>query len=232
MTALILPSMVEERRLWRAGYTAVAGLDEAGRGPVAGPVVAGAAILPDEPRASWIHLVRDSKRLTPAQRETVLPLLMDFAVSMATGTASAEEIDAIGIVSAVRLAMVRAIEDLTVAPDHLLLDAFPLPESSLPQKAVVRGDALCTTIAAASIAAKVSRDRMMAQLDEMHPGYGFARHKGYLTPAHAAALRRLGPSEVHRITFAPVTRRAEALGLFADRRRPELPLLARRGGGP
>ena len=118
--------------------------------------------------------------------------------------------------------MVRALDNLSIPPDFLLLDAFPLPESDLPQKAIVRGDTLCTSIAAASIAAKVERDRVMCELDREYPGYGFARHKGYCTPAHVAALKSLGPSEVHRITFAPVRDRAKAEGVFSDRLTPRL----------
>ena len=214
--------MHEEERLWSAGYSAVAGLDEAGRGTIAGPVVAGAAVFSGAIEGPWTTLVRDSKRLTPSQRETVLPRLVEAAAAISTGSASAAEIDRLGIAPAVRLAMVRALDNLSVASDFLLLDAFPLPESDLPQKAIIRGDALCTSIAAASIAAKVERDHVMCGLDHEYPGYGFARHKGYCTPAHAAALEKLGPSEVHRITFAPVRDRAESEGVFADRLRPKL----------
>ncbi len=211
--------MHEEERLWSAGYSAVAGIDEAGRGPIAGPVVAGAAVFSGAIKGAWTGLVRDSKRLTPSQRETVLPRLVEAAAAVSTGTASAEEIDRIGIAPAVRLAMVRALDNLSVSPDFLLLDAFPLPDSDIPQKAIVRGDALCTSIAAASIAAKVERDRLMRELDHEYPGYGFARHKGYCTPAHVAALESLGPCRVHRITFAPVKDHAETEGVFSDRLR-------------
>lgn len=209
--------MREERRLWGEGYRSVAGLDEAGRGPIAGPVVAGAAIFRGEIEGPWVRLVQDSKRLTPSQRTEVLPRIAEAAASIATGSASPEEIDRLGISAAVRLAMHRAIECLSVAPDYLLLDAFPLPDSDLPQTALVRGDALCTSIAAASIAAKVERDRVMVELDRRHPGYGFARHKGYGTAEHGAAVRRLGPTEAHRITFAPVRDEAHARGVFAER---------------
>ena len=212
--------MQEEERLWGAGYSTVAGIDEAGRGPIAGPVVAGAAVFSGAIKGPWTGLVRDSKRLTPSQRKTVLPRLVEAAAAISTGSASAAEIDRLGIAPAVRLAMLRALDNLSIAPDFLLLDAFPLPESDLPQKAIVRGDAKCTSIAAASIAAKVERDRVMYELDREYPGYGFARHKGYCTAAHVAALESLGPCEVHRITFAPVRDRAKAEGVYSNRLRP------------
>lgn len=212
--------MHEEEGLWGAGYSTVAGIDEAGRGPIAGPVVAGAAVFSGAIKGPWTGLVRDSKRLTPSQRKTVLPRLVEAAAAISTGSASAAEIDRLGIAPAVRLAMLRALDNLSIAPDFLLLDAFPLPESDLPQKAIVRGDAKCTSIAAASIAAKVERDRVMYELDREYPGYGFARHKGYCTAAHVAALESLGPCEVHRITFAPVRDRAKAEGVYSNRLRP------------
>ena len=211
--------MGEEIRLWEAGYVAVAGLDEAGRGPIAGPVVAGAAVFTKPLCGSWTGLVRDSKRLTPAQRLEVLPRLREAAASLSTGSTSALEIDSLGISAAVRLAMVRALNGLTVNPDYLLLDAFPLPDSPLPQRAIVKGDTICTSIAAASIAAKVERDRVMVELDLRYPGYGLASHKGYCTLSHAAAVRRLGPSEVHRISFSPVSDEAHERGIFMERLR-------------
>lgn len=209
--------MLEEERLRASGYATIAGLDEAGRGPIAGPVVAGAVIFSGPIEGDWVRLVRDSKKLSAAQRQRVLPQLTGAALAVSTGSASAVEIDRLGIVPAVRLAMVRAIEGLSVAPDYLLLDAFPLPDSRLPQKAIIKGDATCTSIAAASIAAKVERDRVMREMDERYPGYGFAGHKGYGAATHMAALKSLGPCEEHRITFAPVRAQAEARGVFVDR---------------
>jgi ribonuclease HII len=216
-SARVLPTMREEDGLRAAGYAAIAGLDEVGRGPIAGPVFAGAAILPAVMTGDWVSLVRDSKQLTAKQRETVLPMLSEAAVAIATGSATPQEVDQLGIVPAVRLAMMRALKGLRVAPDYLLLDAFPLPDSSLPQRSIIKGDALCTSIAAASIAAKVARDEVMRELDGSFPGYGFAGHKGYGSAAHMAALDELGPCEIHRITFAPVRARAEAAGVFAER---------------
>ena len=214
--------MHEEERLWSSGYSAVRGYRRSRQRADRRPVVAGAAIFSGAIKGPWTRLVRDSKGLTPSQRETVLPRLVEAAAAISTGSTSAAEIDRLGIAPAVRLAMVRALDNLSVPPDFLLLDAFPLPESDLPQKAIVKGDTLCTSIAAASIAAKVERDRVMCELDREYPGYGFARHKGYCTPAHVAALQSLGPSEVHRISFAPVRDRAKAEGVFSDRLTPRL----------
>ena len=198
------PSYREESALLEAGYTLVAGLDEVGRGPLAGPVVAGAVMLPADPRGRWLRQIRDSKQLTPAQRREAADILADKALSMATGLASHEEIDRVGIVAATRLAMSRAINALPLQPQFLLLDAFPLPDVDIPQKAIVHGDALCLSIAAASIIAKVERDGMMIENDDLYPGYGFASHKGYASSYHIEALRDRGPSPIHRRSFAPV----------------------------
>lgn len=198
------PSYREESALLEDGYTLVAGLDEVGRGPLAGPVVAGAVMLPANPRGRWVRLVRDSKQLTAPQREEAADVLRDKALSMATGLASNEEIDRVGIAPATRLAMERAINALPLQPQFLLLDAFPLPDVDIPQKAIVRGDALCLSIAAASIIAKVERDRVMVEHDGRYPGYGFASHKGYASSYHLEALRERGPSPIHRRSFAPV----------------------------
>ncbi len=198
------PSYREESALHEDGYTLVAGLDEVGRGPLAGPVVAGAVMLPPNPRGRWTRLIRDSKQLTPAQREEAADVLSEKALSTSTGLASNEEIDRIGIAPATRLAMARAVNALPLQPQFLLLDAFPLPDVDIPQKTIVRGDALCLSIAAASIVAKVERDRLMVEHDGRYPGYGFASHKGYASSHHLEALRERGPSPIHRRSFAPV----------------------------
>ncbi len=200
----LLPSYQEESLLLAQGYTLVAGLDEVGRGPLAGPLLAGVAVLPPRPTGRWVELVRDSKQLTPAQRERVLPHIQDVALGLAVGMCSAQEVDSLGVSAATRLAMRRALEALPVKPEFLLLDAFPLPEVPLPQKAIIDGDALCLSIAAASIVAKVTRDRMMEKEDAVYPCYGFARHKGYGTREHLLNLRRYGPCPIHRLSFAPV----------------------------
>ena len=204
------PTFIEERSLLAQGYSLVAGLDEVGRGPLAGPVVAGVAILPHSARGRWLRLIRDSKQLSAAQREVALERLREHALALDVGVCSPAEVDRLGIASATRLAMTRALDALPLNPQFLLLDAFPLPEVDLPQKAIVRGDSLCYSIAAASILAKVTRDRMMERADQEYPGYGFARHKGYGTRAHMASLHSLGPCEIHRYSFEPVKSMAGA----------------------
>ena len=198
------PTYSEERRLLREGFAPVAGLDEVGRGCLAGPVVAGAAILPRNPRGGWVSETRDSKQMTARQRERVLVELQARAPALATGAATAAEIDRIGIVPATRLAMQRAIAALAAAPAFLLIDAIELPNVPLPQKPIVRGDATCLSIAAASIVAKVARDRMMESEDAAYPPYGFATNKGYGTRHHLRALEERGPCPIHRRSFAPV----------------------------
>lgn len=200
-----LPTTALEEALFSKGFSNVAGIDEAGRGPLAGPVVAAAVILPRDLRAPWVPLVRDSKQITPAQRSEVYPHIVACARTYGLGACSPREIDRIGIASATRLAMARAIEMLDPAPDHLLIDALPLAGLPFSQTPVVRGDSLSLSIAAASIVAKVTRDRLMATVfEERFPGYGFASHKGYATPEHLDALYRIGPTAIHRRTFRPV----------------------------
>ena len=198
------PNYREEASLLAQGYWMVAGMDEVGRGPLAGPVLAGLAALPRKPRGRWVRMVRDSKQMTRSQREQVLPYLREAALALEVGASSAREVDELGIVPATRLAMSRALERLALLPQYLLLDAFPLPGVSIPQKPIIGGDARCLSIAAASIVAKVTRDRIMEEQDEIYPGYGFAKHKGYATPEHLRNLRRLGPCAIHRYSFAPI----------------------------
>jgi len=199
------PHLEFERPLWEAGCLFVAGIDEAGRGALAGPVAAGVVVLPASPDIPYLLTgVRDSKLMTPNQRRTWAETICEQAAGWAVGTASPQEIDQIGIVPATRLAARRALDALAVVPGHLLLDFLHLPEVDLPQTAIVKGDRRSLSIAAASVLAKTTRDALLEQLDTEYPGYGFARHKGYGTTAHQAALRRLGPSPVHRRTFQPV----------------------------
>lgn len=198
------PTFAEELRLWSQGYRLIAGVDEVGRGPLAGPVFAGAVVLDPNASLPFYPLLRDSKALTPAQRSRLSLDIRAGAVAAATGSATAGEIDALGIVVATKKAMARAIAALPVKPDHLLIDALPLPEAGLPFRAIIKGDALCRSISAASIIAKVERDELMERLDTLYPGYGFAQHKGYPTPEHLALLAKLGPSPIHRRSFAPV----------------------------
>jgi ribonuclease HII len=199
--------------LLRQGYSFVAGLDEAGRGCLAGPVVAAAVILPlaDETCAERFAGVCDSKQLTAQARENLYGVITHCAVAVAVGIGPVELIDERNILQATKYAMRAALHQLTPAPHALLLDALLLPDVPLPQRSIIKGDTLCLSIAAASIIAKVTRDRLMLQLHEQYPLYGFARHKGYGTEAHLAALREYGASPVHRQSFAPVR---ELYGLF------------------
>ncbi len=200
------PGLEFEKILWEAGLSNVAGLDEAGRGAWAGPVAAAAVILPcnqpDLLRA--LHGVRDSKQMTPRQRSHWAAIIRSESAASGVGLASQEEIDREGILRATRLAMERALDALNLRPDYLLLDALLLRSCEIGQTALIRGDCLSLSIAAASILAKTSRDQIMAAMDTDFPGYGFARHKGYGTLAHHQALREIGVSEIHRLSFKPV----------------------------
>jgi ribonuclease HII len=211
MPADIAPTYDEEAALLDDGYVVIAGVDEAGRGSLAGPVVAGAVVLPSYCGADWIAGIRDSKRLTPRQRETALRAMREASVAMGAGTASSTEIDRMGIIGATRAAMARAIGALPIQPDFLLLDAIVLPDVDIPQRSIIKGDAKCLSIAAASIVAKVTRDSMMRDIDGEYPGYGFAQHKGYGTRQHIDGLESLGACPIHRRTFAPVRRLTESL---------------------
>jgi len=183
------------------GNPLIAGVDEAGRGPLAGPVAAAAVILdPGRPIAG----LADSKRLTPLQREALDPEIRDKTLAFAVAFASVEEIDRINILQASLLAMQRAVDNLGVAPQRVLVDGNRCPRLACEVEAIVRGDCSVPAISAASILAKVARDREMLVLDDAHPGYGFARHKGYPTREHLAALRELGPCAQHRRSFHPV----------------------------
>ncbi len=205
-TRATIPSASEELGLAAVGYRNVAGLDEVGRGCLAGPVVAAAVILKPEAYelTGRIVAIRDSKLLSPAMREKLFGEVESLARSIGIGAVPHDFIDAHGIVEATRQAMALAIASLSVPPDHLLIDYLSLPAISLPQKPILYGDSLCLSIAAASIIAKVSRDRLMQEKDSVFPGYGFANNKGYGTPEHLDALQRLGPCEIHRRSFAPV----------------------------
>lgn len=199
------PDLSLEVDLWQAGIYQVAGLDEAGRGAIAGPVAVGALILPpDVTLKQTLAGVRDSKQLTPQQRVEWAERLKAIALAWAVAFASNQEIDAMGIVPATRLAAMRALASLTKPTRYLLLDWLLLPESSLPQTALVKGDARSLTIAGASILAKTARDALMVQLEAEYPGYSFAIHKGYGTFQHLKALECLGPSPLHRLSFRPI----------------------------
>ena len=196
------PTWRTERALWREGRGRVAGVDEVGRGPLAGPVVAGAVVLPFT-RARWAAGLRDSKLLSAGVREELAAELRDRC-DWAIGVVSAQVIDQLGIAPATRLAMRRAVLALGEPADALIVDGRETVECPLEQLALVDADAHCKSVAAASIVAKVARDRMMVELDRRFPGYGLAQNKGYGSAEHLRALRTLGYSTVHRLSFAPV----------------------------
>lgn len=183
------------------GYHFVAGLDEAGRGPLAGPVVAAAVILPRRCRLAGLN---DSKQVGESERERLYEEIARRAVGVGIGCASEQEIDAMNILQATRLAMDRAIRGLAPSPDFLLLDAVTLPGVCLPQRSIIKGDKLCSSIAAASIMAKVSRDRLMREYHLRYPEYNFLTHKGYGTAEHLRLLAQYGPCQIHRRSFRPV----------------------------
>ncbi|MCX4187856.1 ribonuclease HII [Methylophaga sp. OBS4] len=183
------------------GAVFIAGVDEVGRGPLAGPVVTAAVILdPDNPIAG----LADSKKLTEKHREKLEPLIKQHALAWAVGRAEADEIDQINILQATLLAMKRAVESLSLIPHHVLVDGIHAPQLACPVTTVIKGDQSEPAIAAASILAKVARDREMVVMDALYPGYGFAKHKGYPTKQHQQALIELGPTEIHRRSFRPV----------------------------
>lgn len=198
------PNHDEESSLYTAGYRRIAGIDEAGRGALAGPVVAAAVVLPERLAFNWIPMVRDSKLMREKVRENVFILMQDSGVEIGIGTVSSDIIDSINILNATKKAMKLALAALAQLPDYLLIDAVALPGLRIRQKGIVRGDRTVLSIACASIAAKVTRDRIMLELDTAYPQYGFCHHKGYGTAHHLDCLRRHGASEVHRLTFAPV----------------------------
>jgi ribonuclease HII len=195
-----------EGQAWRAGLARVAGVDEAGRGPLAGPVVAAAVLV------TPVHRIRgvcDSKLLTPERRDALFVAIHERALAVGVAIVDHETIDRINILQATRVAMLDALRRLPIVPDLILTDYVALPDLPCPQRNLVDGDARCASVAAASIVAKVTRDRIMLELDARFPEYGFRQHKGYATPEHLAALDRHGPCPVHRRSFAGVWRQGE-----------------------
>ena len=198
------PDLTYEKRLWSC-YQYVAGLDEAGRGALAGPVAVGAVILPKGKTRLLRTLagVRDSKQMTPLERESLSPCIKETALTWSVAFASAEEIDLQGIVPATRLAAVRALQSLSISPEYLLTDfRLELPQLDISQTSLVKGDMYCLSIAAASVLAKIARDAFMSQLDSEYPNYGLGKHKGYGTQAHRLAMKRWGYSSIHRKSFS------------------------------
>ncbi|MGN0821745.1 MAG: ribonuclease HII [Akkermansia sp.] len=205
------PTMEAESAAYAAGYTCVCGIDEAGRGPLAGPVMAAAVVLPPEFSLPGLN---DSKQLTARRREALYAALMDDdRVQKCVAEASVEEIDRLNILRATHLAMRRAAEGLSVTADFALIDGLAVPGFPLPQRNIVRGDALCLSIAAASILAKVTRDRRMQELDALFPHYGFARNAGYGTKEHLLAIQNYGITPHHRRSFGPVAQMSLPLDL-------------------
>ncbi|MGA8793124.1 ribonuclease HII [Candidatus Binatus sp.] len=195
------PDLRYERRLWKLGIDAVAGVDEAGVGPMAGPVIAAAVVFAPEIFISGVH---DSKQLTHERREELFTSIRDRAIAVGVGIAEVNEIDRLNIYWATMSASRRALSALNLAPGHVLVDGRLIAGLQLPQTRIVGGDRKSFCIAAASIVAKVTRDRMMVDLDAIYPGYGFAQHKGYCTSEHMQSLAKLGPSPIHRRSFWPV----------------------------
>ncbi len=200
--------LFHERQVRSRGFQVIAGIDEAGRGPLAGPVVAAAVILPEH---CLIKGVNDSKKLSPPMRDRLYDEIMAQAISVGVGMGSPGLIDRINILQATRHAMREALFQMTTQPDYILIDGITTIDTTTPQKTIKKGDSLSISIAAASIIAKVSRDRLMRELDGVHPGYGFSGHKGYGSASHLDAIRRLGPSPVHRLTFGGVKEHLQCL---------------------
>ena len=201
-TARLARLLAYEQACWGKGCSVVAGVDEAGRGPLAGPVVIGAAVLPEQ---AWFwEGLNDSKQVSAVKRGKLYEKICAEAAAYSTVLVSAEEIDAINIYQAAKVGMERAVLSLAIAPQAVLADAMPLSLPGIKTISLIRGDALSASIAAASILAKVTRDRLMEEYDALYPEYGFADHKGYGTKQHLEALRKYGPCPIHRKSFAPV----------------------------
>jgi ribonuclease HII len=202
------PTLYFEQYLWRDGFSRIAGIDEAGRGALAGPVSAAAVILPPDPLTKEkLSRVRDSKLMTPQEREAWAPQIKSIALAWGVGFASSDEIDTLGIVPSTKMAATRALEALSSSvdnsfPDYLLTDYLIFPEIELPQTALIKGDQLSLSISAASVLAKTARDACMRAMDGQYPGYNFSRHKGYGTAVHLEALQTIGMCEIHRKSFS------------------------------
>jgi ribonuclease HII len=202
---LKLPTFNEEMTLLSQGYRAITGIDEAGRGALAGPVVAAAVMLPQMADINGdLNGARDSKLMTPLQRERLFHIIFQKAISVGVGVISPDIVDLVNILNATRQAMRHAIEQMSQIPDYLLVDGMVIPGVSVKQKGIIKGDRLCLSIACASIIAKVTRDRIMVDADKLYPGYGLASHKGYGTRLHVDCLCKMGPARIHRHTFMPV----------------------------
>ena len=209
-----MPDLSLELALLGQGVRPIAGADEAGRGPLAGPVVAAAVVLPPDLTGceDWLRLLDDSKRLTASRREQAFEAVQEHSLSWAVAVVESSEIDRIGVGVAALRAMMAAADSLSVRPAHLLLDYIPVRHCAYPYDAIVKGDSRSYSIAAASNVAKVTRDRIMGDYEREFPGYGFGRHKGYATAMHLERLREIGPCDIHRRSFAPVAQSRLDLG--------------------
>jgi ribonuclease HII len=200
----VQPNRAEEENLFFAGYHRIAGLDEAGRGALAGPVVAAAVVLPRASDFPWLKLVRDSKLLRESIRNNIFVFMQESGIEFGIGIIPPQLIDCINILNATKKAMKLALDQLAYPPDYVLTDAVALPRLPMPQKNIIKGDRMCLSIACASVVAKVTRDHIMIEFDAIYPQYKFRNHKGYGTREHIDCLRCHGASEIHRLTFAPV----------------------------
>ncbi len=218
----MMPTFEEESRLWQAGYHYIAGIDEAGRGALAGPVVAAAVIVPphSDRQGIWAA-VNDSKQLTPIRRHRLSIEIQQAALTWGIGAIDAAQIDQIGIGPATRLAMVAAIDALTPPADYLLIDWVRLPLCPIEQASFAKADQRIVSVAAASILAKVHRDRLLIAMHDVYPHYGFAQHKGYGTAAHLVAIRDSGPCIEHRHSFAPIAHKLSLIGKDYDQPSPD-----------
>ena len=206
---MIATNLDIETELIGQGYSLVAGLDEVGRGALAGPVAAGLVAFPPCVEFGLLSDITDSKKLSSKTRESLVKIIEENSIICEVGFTSANEIDAMGIIKATKLAMVRALDRSVFKPDHLLIDALELPESGIPYRSMIRGDQISTSVAGASIIAKVARDSLMKQVSRCEPGYLFEKNKGYGTREHILALRQLGPTKLHRKSFAPISEMLE-----------------------
>ena len=200
----LIPTYKEEQELVAQGFRSICGIDEVGRGCLAGPIMAGAVILPNHFPPNSLSKVKDSKLLSAKSRSYLYKVIIEIALFAGIGVVEAEEIDKLGINPANNLAMVRAVDNLTHLPDFLLVDAVKLSGISIPSKSIIHGDAICLSIACASIIAKVSRDNLMIEFDKIYPEFKFGSNKGYGTKTHLEALRDFGPTLIHRKSFSPV----------------------------
>ena len=198
------PEYFEEKQLINSGYQFIAGIDEVGRGTLAGPVLSASVIFPSGFNSDWFSQIDDSKRLTQSKRDRLFDLIYSDALCVSVGSATNDEIDEIGISPATKLSMLRAIKNSKITPDYLLIDAVTLDSVHIPQKSIIKGDQISSSIAAASIIAKVTRDQMMEDLDKIYPEYGFGNHKGYGTKSHMESITNHGITPIHRKSFEPV----------------------------